>query len=770
VNELISFYQAIAQSMFRWWSHRFGTLLGKSVGRLTGDSVMDLKIIDGADIIIATSTQWDSLSRRWKQRKQVQNVALFLADELHLLGGSEGPILEIVLSRARYVASQLERKVRIVALSSSLANARDVGDWLGAPTPCIFSFSPDVRSVPVDVHIFGFEANHPASRLLAMAKPTYNAVAAHASCDKPAIVFVPSRLQSQLTAIDIITSAAAVGQPTRFLYDSVAMTTAVQTVQDPSLAETLIHGVAFFHAGLCPSDYALVETLFREHVIGVLVGTYEACWSIPALGNLVVVMDTVYYEAKEHRSVDCSIADVLQMIGCASNPVGNHPCKSLVLCQAPKKDVLKKLIHDSLPVESHLDQVLHDHICAEIVSRTIENKQDAVDYLTWTFFYRRLTQNPNYYNLQGTTRQHVSDHLSEMIETVVHDLEESKCLAVEDDFDLSPLNIGTIASYYYIQYTTIELFASSVTEKTKIKGLLEILSSASEYASLPIRVSEENALSNIAKHLPQALPEGMKFDDPAIKALILLQTHFTRIPLPSDFMTDLRTILTSIIKLTQAIVDVISSQGWLRPALAAMEVSQMVVQGMWSKDSVLLQMPHVSNDIVARCKAATPPVETIFDVLELDDDVREDLFRLSPEKMSDVAVFCNAYPNVELTYSLPELTQNNSNSSTSEGGSYSVAAGETVKLEVLLKREAEDDDENNEPSSASSRVVCPRFVAEKIENWWVVLGDNRANVMMSIKRVALDRQSKVRPPILKNYTAAAAVSVGMHPDSCGLSH
>lgn len=53
-----------------------------------------------------------------------------------------------------------------------------------------------------------------------------------------------------------------------------------------------------------------------------------------------------------------------------------------------------------LQVESHLDHYLHDHFVAEIVTRTIENKQDAVDYLTWTFYYRRLGQNPNYYNMQ----------------------------------------------------------------------------------------------------------------------------------------------------------------------------------------------------------------------------------------------------------------------------------------------------------------------------------------------------------------------------------
>ena len=36
-----------------------------------------------------------------------------------------------------------------------------------------------------------------------------------------------------------------------------------------------------------------------------------------------------------------------------------------------------------------------------------------------------------------------------------------QCISIEDDFDVYPLNLGMIAAYYYINYTTIgeyELF------------------------------------------------------------------------------------------------------------------------------------------------------------------------------------------------------------------------------------------------------------------------------------------------------------------------
>jgi pre-mRNA-splicing helicase BRR2 len=618
--------------------------------------------------------------------------------------------------------------VRVIGLSTSLANAKDVGDWIGAPSQSVFNFAPDVRPVPLDLHMLTYDTNHASSRLLAMAKPAFSGITKQ-STGKPVLIFVPSRKQAQLTAIDMVAFAAASGEPGRFIGPAGqggALNSLAESLHDKTVSQTVAQGVGFLYAGMSSSDRAKVEGLFAEGVILVLVVPHSICWSVRASAHMVVVMDTVYYEGREHRYVDYPITDILRMIGRASRQSLDSSAKCLVLCHSPKREYLRKLLHEPLPIESHLDHFLHDHLNAEIVTKTIENKPDAVDYLTWTFYYRRLTQNPNYYNLQGATHRHLSDHLSELVESTIADLEESKCLAVEDDVDVSPLNLGMIASYYYIEYTTIELFASSITAKTKVKGVIEILAAASEFARLTIRNGEEQALQRISKHVPNALPAEVKWEDPATKALVLLQAHFSRFTLSNDLSADLAIILGECIKLLQALVDVISSYGWLRPALAAMEVSQMSVQGLWDKDNILMQIPHFDQRIIAELEQLSTPVTTVFDVLDMDEDVRNDVLQMSPAQLSDVAMFCNAYPNIEVAYEL--------------GVDGDVTAGDSVSIKISLSREGDEEDEED---SSTGVVVCPRYPASKREGWWLVIGDPSSNNLLAIKRIALAHDAAV---------------------------
>ena len=63
----------------------------------------------------------------------------------------------------------------------------------------------------------GFNITHTPSRLIAMMKPVYHAICKH-SPKLPVIVFVPSRKQTRLTAVDLLTFCAADLQPQRFLH------------------------------------------------------------------------------------------------------------------------------------------------------------------------------------------------------------------------------------------------------------------------------------------------------------------------------------------------------------------------------------------------------------------------------------------------------------------------------------------------------------------------------------------------------------------------
>jgi pre-mRNA-splicing helicase BRR2 len=718
--------EALAHERFLEWSASFGRALGLTVVELTGEGATDLKLLERGNIIVSTPERWDMLSRRWKQRKNVQSVALFIADELHLIGGEHGPTLEVAVSRMRYISSQTEKPIRVVGLSTSLANARDLGEWIGATSHSLFNFHPGVRPVPLDIHITGVDIINFESRMQAMARPVYTAITAHAAPregqgePRPAIVFVPSRKHAKMAALDLLTFASAEGTPQRFLHAAPEdLAPFLAAVRDPAVAHALSYGVALLHEGLGEAERAAVEALFESGAAGVMVATAPLCWGLTAAAHLVVVMGTQYYDsARSAGAADYPITDLLQMTGRACRPGLDARGVAVLLCHAPRKEYYKRFLFEPFPVESHLDHFLHDHLCAEVVTRTVENKQDAVDYLTWTFYYRRLTQNPNYYNLTGTSHRHLSDHLSDLVEGVLADLEASKCIAVEDDTDLVPLNLGMIASYYYITYTSMELFSASLTAKTKLKGVLEILCAASEFAELPLRPGEEEAVRRLLAHSPLTL-EGARPSDPAAKANALLQAHFNRRPVGGDLALDQKGVVLDASRLLQAIVDVISSSGWLGPALAAMELSQMVTQALWNKDPLLMQLPHISRDAATR--AAEAGVESVFDLLEAEDATRAAILAgLSERQVSDVAQACNRYPNIEVSFDPP---------------TGSVTSGDMVTVNVGLEREQEGE---------LGHVVAPRYPKAKEEAWWLVVGVPKGGQLSAIKRVTLARKAKVK--------------------------
>ncbi|KAL0469101.1 Sec63 domain-containing protein [Neurospora intermedia] len=723
-------FQELVDLRFQDWQKRFANLRGgKDIVKLTGETTTDLRLLEQGDLIMATPLQWDVLSRQWKRRKNVQTVELFIADELHLLGGQMGYVYEIIVSRMHYIRTQTELPLRIVGLSVSLANARDVGEWIDAKKHDIYNFSPHVRPIPLELHIQSYSIPHFPSLMLAMAKPTYLAVT-QLSPDQPALIFVPSRKQTRATARDILTACLADDDEDRFLHvDVEQIQKLLDRVQEAALAEALKHGVGYYHEALSLNDKRIVKHLYNNGAIQVLIASRDVCWELDCTAHLVVVMGTQYFEGREHRYVDYPLSEVLQMFGKAlqQNKAGRG-C-GVLMVPVVKREYYKKFLNEALPVESHLHNFLHDAFVTEISTKMIESGEDAINWATFTYFYRRLLANPSYYSLTDPTHDGLSQYLSDMVEATLKDLAESKIIDFdEDDGTVAPQNAAMIAAYYNISYITMQTFLLSLTAKTKLKGILEIVTSATEFEAIQIRRHEEVILRRIYESVPVKMAEPV-FDSPHFKAFVLLQAHFSRMNLPIDLAKDQEVILTKVLSLLSATVDILSSDGHLN-AMNAMEMSQMVVQAMWDRDSPLKQIPNFTTEVIKT--ANKYGIRDIFDFMEkMNPEENADyasLVRdlgLSQAQLAQAAEFTNnKYPDVSLEFELEDKDN--------------IRANEPAYLKINIEREV-DEDEEFDPT-----VHAPFYPGKKTENWWLVVGEESSKTLLAIKRVTIGKKLNVR--------------------------
>ncbi|OWB77554.1 hypothetical protein B5S32_g1724 [[Candida] boidinii] len=738
--------QTQIDNLFKTWKKALSNIAGgKVINKLTGELSSDLKLLAKSHLVLATPKQFDIISRRWQSRKNIQTIELVIADDIQDIGnGSSGTVYEITLSRMRFISAQIESAIRIVMLSTCLANGKDIADWMGISKNNIFNFSPNEREFPLEVRIQSFDINHHASLLLSMVKPSYLAVNSlnDERGEETAIVFVPGRKECIDICGEYINRLE--NEETSWLKtDEESIAPYLKRVGDKSLRKALTYGIGFLYKSMASSDKMIVERLFKAGVLQCVLATKETSSWCPS-ANAVVVLSTQEYEGKEHRYVDYSINDLTEMVGLARiNP--ETPAKVLVLTNTAKSPYYKKFLTEALPLESHLNYFIHDAFINEISTGLISNRQNCVDWITYTFFYRRLRQNSSYYDIKDPSNLGISIYLSDLVENTLNDLAEGKLIELslneddgmkdeendtkddgekdedEDDEDaqeITPMNGCMISAYYNISFITIETFTLSLTSKSRMKNILEILVSAYEYESLPIRHNEHQVLSKIYDAVPVKFSGNPDYESPSFKAFILLQAHFSRINLSHDLASDLNFILDKIIDLIYSTVDILSGDGYLN-ATNAMDICQMIVQGMWETESPLKQIPHFNSEILQICEEKK--IETVYDIMALEDEERDEIMKpLDENQLASVAEFVNKFPNIEISYNFANEND-------------TVIAGSASQIIVEVQRDQDMED---------LEAVAARYSKTKTESWWVVIGETKTKNIYAIKKATIAKESQ----------------------------
>ncbi|KRX49093.1 Activating signal cointegrator 1 complex subunit 3 [Trichinella murrelli] len=728
--------KALVRERMNDWKTRFEELLGKRVVELTGDTSPDIQALSNADVVVTTPEKWDGISRSWHSRAYVKQVGLIVIDEIHLLGEDRGPVLEVIVTRTNFITASTKRPVRIVGLSTALANASDLADWLGIGKVGMFNFSPSVRPVPLEVHISGFPEKHYCPRMATMNKPAFKAIKVY-SPEKPVLIFVSSRRQTRLTSFDLIAHLAGDANPKQWLnMTNEELQNYIQLVHDPNLRICLSFGIGIHHAGLHEHDRSIVENLFSSLKIQVLVSTATLAWGVNFPAHLVIIKGTEYYDGKLGRYVDFPVTDVLQMIGRAGRPQYDSEAVAVVFVHDVKKPFYKKFLYDPFPVESSLLKVFPDHLNAEIVAGTVSNVQQAIDYLSWTYFFRRLLANPTFYGVENLDKEKVQSYLVNVIFSALGALLQSKCITFEEDMNTIYSTVpGRIASFYYLHHATVAMFLHQIQCNSTYEDLLMLLTQVPEYDEIPVRHNEDLINEELATKCAILLNDST-FDNPHTKTHLLYQAHLQRLELPNvDYETDLKSVLDQSIRILQAMVDISAERGWLATTLRVIGLMQMIVQARWITNPPLSTLPHVGL-YTARCLSTKCGLDTLPQLAEHHRQDSQFLLKnayqlLNPNELQLIGDVLRRLPMIKISMTLQcksEKHQLLNNFSKGSNISWNpVTVGEEcvlcVKLQSLNLRQ-------------DSRAYAPKFPKAKHESWFLVLGCIDSGEILALRRVA----------------------------------
>ena len=89
-----------------------------------------------------------------------------------------------------------------------------------------------------------------------------------------------------------------------------------------------------------------------------------------------------------------------------------------------------------------------------------------------------------------------------------------------------------------------------------------------------------------------------------------------------------------------------------------MELSQNLTQAVWNKDSYLRQIPHFTHELITKARGKDIDsglyhfimvwlhlsyIALVFDIIEMENDERDDLLKMDETQMTDIAKFCNRF-------------------------------------------------------------------------------------------------------------------------------
>lgn len=608
--------------------------LGISVRELTGDMQLTKSEMLATQMLVTTPEKWDVVTRKGAgDVTMISLVKLLIIDEVHLLHGERGPVVEALVARTLRLVESSQSMIRIVGLSATLPNYIDVARFLRVnPSIGLFFFDSRFRPIPLSQQFIGVKSLKTMQALSDMNTVCYEKAIEQLRNGKQVMVFVHARNATTRTAMVLREMAQQKGHTQIFSCEkSLEYANAMRTMgksRNKQLFDLFQSGFGFHHAGMLRQDRTQVEKFFSDGLIKVLVCTATLAWGVNLPAHAVIIKGTEIYDSKHGSFVDLGILDVLQIFGRAGRPQFDKSGLGIIITNHDKLNHYLSLLTNQFPIESNFIQCLSDNLNAEIALGTICNVQEAIEWLSYSYLFVRMRINPQVYGLNYCDVEEdptLDTKRRQLIHTSAMALDKARMIRYnERTGDLNITDLGRTASHFYIKYDTVEVFNEMLKPVMNESEVLNMMANAHEFQQLKVRDDEMDELDDLNRETCQVPVKGGS-ENLHGKVNILMQTYLSRGFVKSfSLISDLSYINQNAVRIARGLFQIILRNN--NPILAGrlLTMSKMFERQMWDYMSPMRQFVTIPFDVIQKIEDRGLSVHALREMSarEISDMVR----------------------------------------------------------------------------------------------------------------------------------------------------
>lgn len=643
------------------------------VDELTGDHQLDQYQISNSNVIICTPEKWDIVTRKGTDREYTKLVRLVIFDEIHLLHNERGAVLEALIARIKRHKQIEGEPIRIVGLSATLPNYRDVSRFIDSPKSGTFFFDSSYRPIPMKQQYISLTEKNKLKSVRLMNDIVYEKVLERIARQQ-VLIFVHTRNDTMNTAIFLKDRAFQEDKLGVFIPSGQALQEKLDEWNSEcpfesrwKLKELLQFGFGIHHAGMSKTDRSRVEELFRERHIKILVSTATLAWGVNLPAHTVIVKGTQVYRPDKGRFMDLDSLDITQMLGRAGRPQYDHEGEGIVLTDQASVFFYMSLMNEQLPVESQLIARLPEFINAECVLGNIGSTQDAIRWLSETFLATRMhsvldQKNKDHMSLYGIepeaefTDPDLTKHMLNFVYSAGCILDDHGLIAFDRRTGLmQSTELGRIASHYNCSSNTIKTFYDLLQPNSCDLELFRIFSLADEFKHVVLRNDETIDLQVLMNEVPYPIDD--KYANPsANKVNALLQVYVYRRNIEgSAIVSDMHFIKDNAARLARAMYDIVLFKKYAKLAELALLLCKKIDKRMSLCHSPMRQFAGELDDhIIQRLENKN---FTISHLRSLDSATLSELLRESHRVGTKLYRLIRLLPDMEVDAKIRPITQ-----------------------------------------------------------------------------------------------------------------